>query len=139
MFPQSYIIGDLDIYFSFASLADFLGPEISVWKFWPQIPLTFHWNSKTLGPRSTLHFFQFFSYFAPRILQVWFYYQNEQNEGVSQRKIPFLFLVNHPNLYYSKFSKELKNNIKIKVGQAVLSWIIDPNKLTTFWLFWSIT
>ena len=31
------------------------------------------------------------------ILQVWFYYQNEQNEGVSRWKIQILFLVNHPN------------------------------------------
>ena len=30
----------LDIYLSFASLVEFFGPEISVWKFWPKIPLT---------------------------------------------------------------------------------------------------
>ena len=29
----------LNIYFNFASLVDFLGPEISVWKFWQK----FHW------------------------------------------------------------------------------------------------
>ena len=34
---------------------------------------------------------------------------------------------------HSKFSKELKNSIKIKVGQAVLKLLIP----TTFWLFWS--
>ena len=38
----------------------------------------------------------FFSIFFFHILQVWFYNQNEQNEGVSRCKIPILFLVNHP-------------------------------------------
>ena len=38
----------LDIYFSFASLEDFLGPDISAWKFWPKIQLNFVY--KTLGP-----------------------------------------------------------------------------------------
>ena len=80
----------LNIYFNFASLVDFLSPEISVWKFWPKIPLTL--CTKLWGPVAPPKlFFNFF-----HILQVWFYYQNEQNEGVSRRKIPFLFLVNHP-------------------------------------------
>ena len=37
---------------------------------------------------------------------------------------------------YSKLSKELKNSIETKVGQAVLD-VIDPKP--NFWLFWSIT
>ena len=36
---------------------------------------------------------------------------------------------------YSKLSKELKNNIEIQVGQAVLELLLK----TIFWLFWSIT
>ena len=36
---------------------------------------------------------------------------------------------------YGKLSKELKNNIKIYVGQAVLELLIQ----TLFLLFWSIT
>ena len=33
----------------------------------------------------------------------------------------------------SKLSKEIKNNIKIRVDQAVLTWVIDPN--ITFYCF----
>ena len=80
----------LNIYFR---LLDFLGLEISVWKFWPKIPLTLCTKLWGLVAPPKL-FFNFF-----HILQVWFYYQNEQNEGVSWRKIPFLFLVNHPSKY----------------------------------------
>ena len=36
---------------------------------------------------------------------------------------------------FSKFSKELKNSIKIKVGQTVLELLIQ----TIFQLFWSTT
>ena len=36
---------------------------------------------------------------------------------------------------YSKLSKELKNSIKILVGQGVLELMIK----TIFWLFWSVT
>ena len=43
-FVETYVFTkldiSLDIYFSFANLGDFLGPEISVWKFGPKIPLT---------------------------------------------------------------------------------------------------
>ena len=42
----------LNIYFNFESLVDFLGPEISVWKFWPNFPLTLCTNLG-LGPGST--------------------------------------------------------------------------------------
>ena len=55
-FVETHVFTKLDIslniYFSFASLVDFLGPEISFWKFWPKIPLTL----------------KFFSYFAGMIL-----------------------------------------------------------------------
>ena len=97
-FVETHVFTKLDIslhiYFSFASLVYFLGPEISVWKFWPKIPLTL--CIKLCGPVAPP---KLFSFFVLHFLQVWFYYQNEQNEGVSQRKIPFLFLVNHPNGY----------------------------------------
>ena len=54
----------VDIYFNFASLVDFLGPEISVWKFWPKIPLTL--CTKRLGP--VAHpIFLIFTYFAGMI------------------------------------------------------------------------
>ena len=57
----------LDIYFSFTSLVDFLGPEISVWKFWPKIPLTLCIN--LWGPVAPPKRFSFFfSYFAGTIL-----------------------------------------------------------------------
>ena len=71
----------LHVYSSFASLVDFLGPKISVWKFWPKIPLTLY--TKLWGPVAHPKLFSIFFH----ILQVWFYYQNEQNEGVSRRKI----------------------------------------------------
>ena len=51
--------------------------------------------TKLWGPVAPPKLFSIFFH----ILQVCFYYQNEQNEGVSRRKIPFLFLVNHPNVY----------------------------------------
>ena len=35
---------------------------------------------------------------------------------------------------YSKLSKELKNSIKIKIGQAG-SWVIDPNNILTVLIF----
>ena len=91
----------LDIYFSFESLVDFLGPESSVWKFWPKIPWLCVQNFM-----ARLHPLNFFNFF--HILQVWFYYQNEQNEGVSRRKIPFLFLVNHPNHHQQDISNFIR-------------------------------
>jgi len=45
----------LDIYFSFARLVELLGPEISVWKFWPKIPLTLY--TKLWGPVAPSKFF----------------------------------------------------------------------------------
>ena len=43
-FVETHVFTKLDIslniYFNFASLVDFLGPEISIWKFGPKIPLT---------------------------------------------------------------------------------------------------
>ena len=84
-FVETYVLTKLDIYFNFASLVDFLGPEISVWKFWPKIPLTL--CTKLWGPVAPPKLFSIFFH----ILQVWFYYQNEQNKGVSRRKIQFLF------------------------------------------------
>ena len=88
---ETHIFRELDIsldtYFSFASLVDFLGLEISVWKFWPKIPLTL--CTKLWGPVAPPKLFCIFFF---HILQVWFYYQNE---GVSRSKIPFLFWVNH--------------------------------------------
>ena len=104
-FVETHVFTKLDIsfniYFNFASLVDFLGPEISVWKFWPKIPLTL--CTKLWDPVAPLNFFQFFLH----ILQVWFYCQNEQNEGVSRRKMPFLFLVNHPSV---SVSSKLQNS-----------------------------
>ena len=49
-------------------------------------------------------------------------------------KIINIFLKNNTCIY-SKLSKELKNSIKIKVGQAVLELLIQ----TTFLLLWSMT
>ena len=69
-FVETHVFTKLDIslniYFNFASLVDFLGPEISVWKFWPKNPLTL--CTKLWGPVTPLNFFQFFSYFAGMIL-----------------------------------------------------------------------
>ena len=71
-FVETHVFTKLDIslhiYFSFASLVDFLGPEISVWKFWPKIPLTL--CIKLCGPVAPPKpFFIFFSsYFAGMIL-----------------------------------------------------------------------
>ena len=94
-FVETHVFTKLDIslniYFSFASLVDFLGLEINVWKFWLKIPLTLctkHWGL-VAPPKLFSIFFH--------ILRVWFYYRNEKNEGVSRRIIPFLFLVNHPS------------------------------------------
>ena len=36
---------------------------------------------------------------------------------------------------YSKLSKELKNSIKIWVGQAVLDQVIDPNIIFTLLIY----
>ena len=70
-FVETHIFTKLDIslniYFNFESLVDFLGPEISVCKFWPKIPLTLF--TKLWGPVAPLNFFfQFYSYFADMIL-----------------------------------------------------------------------
>ena len=82
----------MDIYFSFTSLVDFLGPKISVWKFWPKIPLTL--CTKLWGPVAPPKLFSIFSYFADMILlPKW------TKWGVSRRKLPFLFLVNHPTVH----------------------------------------
>ena len=51
----------LNIYFNFASLVDFLGPEISVWKFWPKIPLTLY--TKLWGPVAPPKLFSIFKIF----------------------------------------------------------------------------
>ena len=55
-FVETHVFTKLDIslniYFNFASLVDFLDPEISVWKFWPKNSIDF--VCKTLGPGSTL-------------------------------------------------------------------------------------
>ena len=75
----------LDIYFSFASLVYFVGPEISVWKFWPKIPLTL--CTKLWGPAAPLNFFQIFSYFAGMILlPKWTKWR-----GVSKKNTIFIF------------------------------------------------
>ena len=50
-------------------------------------------------------------------------------------KIINTFLKNDIYESFSKFSKDLKNSINIKVGRAVLEILIQ----TTFWLFWSKT
>ena len=75
----------LDFYFSFASLVDFLGPEISVWKFWPKIPLTL--CTKLWGPVAPPKFFSIFFH----ILQVWFYYQMNKMRGCPKEKYHFYF------------------------------------------------
>ena len=61
-FVETHVFTKLDIslniYFNFASLVDFLGPEISVWKFWPKIPLTL--CAKLWGPVAPPKLFEFF-------------------------------------------------------------------------------
>ena len=71
-FVETHVFTKLDIslniYFNFASLVDFLGPEISVWKFGPKIPLTLF--TKLWGPVAPRKLFSIFfpSYFAGMIL-----------------------------------------------------------------------
>ena len=69
-FVETNVFTKLDIsfyiYFSFASLVDILGPGISVWKFWPKIPLTL--CTKLWGSVAPLKLFSIFSYFAGMIL-----------------------------------------------------------------------
>ena len=61
-FVETHVFTKLDIslhiYFSFASLVHFLGPEISVWKFWPKIPLTL--CTKLWGPVAPPKLFSIF-------------------------------------------------------------------------------
>ena len=78
----------LDIYFG--CLVDFLGPEFSVWKFWPKIPLTL--CTKLKGPVAPKLFNFFSSYFANMILlPKW-----TKWGGVPKKNTLFI-LVNHPN------------------------------------------
>ena len=83
-FVETHVFTKLDIslniYFNFASLVDFLGLEISVWKFWPKIPLTL--CTKLWGPVAPPKLFFIFI----NILQVWFYYQNEKKWGGPEEK-----------------------------------------------------
>ena len=69
-----------------------------------------HWLcvQKLIAWKHPLHFINFF-----HILQVWFYYQNEQNEGVSHWKIPILFLVNQYSctLFPAKWNSECVFNL----------------------------
>ena len=70
-FVETHVFTKLDIslviYFSFASLVDLLGPEISVWKFWPTIPLTL--CTELWGPVAPpKRFLNFFHNFAGMIL-----------------------------------------------------------------------
>ena len=73
-------------------------------------------------------------------MQVWFYYQNEQNEGVLRRKIPFLFLVNHPNaqtkcthrLHWFVLVDELFKNLKnVQKKQQMASSILISRNVQT--------
>ena len=105
----------LNIYFNFASLVDFLGPEISVWKVWPKIPLTL--CTKLWGPVAPPKLFSiFFSYFAGRILlPKW-----TKWGGVPKKNTIFIF-VNHPNKHVTfkvqyetfKIFQRLQDNFKI--------------------------
>ena len=65
-FVETHLFPKLDvsfnIYFNFASLVDFLGPEISVWKFWPKIPLTL--CTKLWGPVAPPNLFSIFFIFC---------------------------------------------------------------------------
>ena len=126
-FVETHVFTKLDIslniFFSFASLVDFLGLENSVWKNWPKIPLTLCTKLWGLVAPPKL-FFIFF-----HILQVWFYYQNEKDEGVSQRKIIFLFLVNHPSIAISAqpYLMRVSERYHLENTVSVLSFVLLNN------------
>ena len=116
-----YIIGHL---LQFVSLVDFLGPEISVWKFWPNIPSTL--CTKLWGPVAPLNFFNFF-----HILQVWFYYQNEMRGCSEKKKIPFLFSSESPCTVDPYKRRVLFESMDWLLKTHKVNWHISANQIST--------
>ena len=89
-FVETHVFTKLDIslhiYFSFASLVDFLGPEISVWKFWPKIPLTL--CIKLCGPVAPPKHFTFFFFIFCRYD---FITKMNKMRGVPKKNTTFIF------------------------------------------------